>query len=65
MFKTSIDYIIVGLGNIGSSYNMTRHNMGFMVLDEIAERWNFKFNKNKFQSSVSNVKLLNKKLLFF
>lgn len=64
MFKASIDYIIVGLGNVGSGYNMTRHNMGFMVLDEIAERWNFKFNKNKFQSSVSNVKLLDKKLLF-
>lgn len=30
--------LVVGLGNPGREYNNTRHNMGFMVIDEIAKR---------------------------
>src|ERR1700753_209891 len=36
-------YLIIGLGNIGKEYADTRHNVGFMVLDELAKQENAKF----------------------
>lgn len=38
-------YLVVGLGNPGTAYNMTRHNVGFIVLDEIAEGFSIPFEK--------------------
>ena len=37
--------LIVGLGNIGKEYENTRHNIGFMVVDELAKRWSVSFNR--------------------
>lgn len=36
-------YLIAGLGNIGSEYELTRHNIGFLVLDQIADEKGLKF----------------------
>lgn len=42
-------YLIIGLGNPEEEYSKTRHNMGFNVINKIAEKYNLQINKNKFQ----------------
>ncbi len=40
-------WLIAGLGNPGRKYSKTRHNIGFMVLDEFADRYNIQFTDRK------------------
>lgn len=40
--------LIVGLGNPGDDYRQTRHNAGFMTVDDIAKRYAFSLTKRKF-----------------
>jgi PTH1 family peptidyl-tRNA hydrolase len=43
-----IDWLIVGLGNPGRAYEATRHNVGFVVIDELARRFDLDRERTRF-----------------
>lgn len=43
-----MEYLVVGLGNIGAEYAATRHNMGFMILDAWAQASNVVFRTERY-----------------
>lgn len=57
-------YLIVGLGNPGTEYRMTRHNIGFETLDYIAAQHDFKINKIKFKGMYGDIVYNGEHLIF-
>lgn len=55
-------YVIVGLGNPGKEYDMTRHNIGFEVIDYLADKYNIKINKLKFKSLYGEINISGEKV---
>lgn len=55
-------YLIAGLGNIGSEYHYTRHNIGFRVLDALAKASNIVFNDRRY-GETSELKVKGKTLI--
>ena len=49
--SSGADWLIVGLGNPGQKYEHTRHNMGFLTVDLLAEKLGVKLNKVKFKAA--------------
>lgn len=46
----AVEYIICGLGNPGTQYENTRHNIGFMTVDTLCEKYKLSCKKLKFKS---------------
>ncbi|PZR17502.1 MAG: aminoacyl-tRNA hydrolase [Archangium gephyra] len=55
--------IICGLGNPGREYEGNRHNIGFMVLDVLAQRWRVNFNNHKFDADLATANVAGDKVL--
>jgi PTH1 family peptidyl-tRNA hydrolase len=55
--------LVAGLGNPGKEYSSSRHNVGFIVVDEIAKRLGISLKKKGFRSLYAEVLLEEKKLL--
>ena len=45
-----VEWIVVGLGNPGKKYESTRHNMGFLAVDGLADKEGFRFTKLRFKA---------------
>ena len=56
-------YLIVGLGNPESDYSNTRHNMGFDVVNKIANKYNIEVNKKKFKGLIGIGNIDEKKVI--
>lgn len=56
-------YIIVGLGNPGKKYENTRHNLGYITLDQLAKKNNIRIDKSKFKSLVGEGIISGRKVL--
>ena len=64
-FKNSggVDWLLVGLGNPGDKYENTRHNVGFMAVDELADRANVPVQKLKYKALTNTVTIGGQKVL--
>ena len=58
-----VDWLLVCLGNPGDQYENTRHNVGFMVADELAERHNIPVQRLKFRALTNTVTVGDRKVL--
>ncbi|WP_291632589.1 aminoacyl-tRNA hydrolase [Clostridium sp.] len=56
-------YLVVGLGNPGDEYRHTRHNVGFDVIDLMADKYNVHVNRIKFKGVYGEVNITGEKVI--
>jgi len=56
-------FLVVGLGNPGDEYSLSRHNIGFIVVDELAKKLNVGLKKKGFRGLFTEATLDQKKLI--
>jgi len=57
--------LVVGLGNVGTKYHLTRHNIGFLILDELADRRNLTFkHEPKLEALVTSEMIEGRKVIY-
>ena len=55
--RTKESWIVIGLGNPGAQYERTRHNIGAMVINQLAIQNNAKFSNHKSRADIAQFKL--------
>ena len=61
--QSGYTWLVVGLGNPGARYESTRHKMGFLALDRLAEREKLRFTQLRFKAWTAEWKLGEDKVL--
>lgn len=56
-------YLIVGLGNPGKKYELTRHNIGFETIELLSKRLDIPVNKTKFKALIGEGRIGNEKVV--
>ena len=56
-------WLVIGLGNPGTPYERTRHNVGFRVLDEIIRRQGSPSFRNKLGADIAESQLAGERIL--
>ena len=54
---TPLTYIVAGLGNPGDEYKLTRHNIGFLAIDYIAEKCGVRIDRVKFHALTTEARI--------
>lgn len=61
--SSGVNWLLVGLGNPEDKYELTRHNVGFMVADQLAERHHIPIQKLKYKALTNTLTLGEEKVL--
>lgn len=59
-----VEYIVAGLGNPGAKYENSRHNVGFLALEQIAKKRGFRLDKLRFRALTGECMVGDRRVLF-